>query len=133
MRSLSSSSSIALIGCAFAALGCNAPAVGEWRSAHKLGNGERNQLVVNSDQTGSAVVWATHPADANAWNKFRFDLAWEDFTEEFRFDMACRECAPESFKMRCIVVAPTDGTADKMDCKGDGSWTGYAFDWERVE
>lgn len=108
--------------------------VGFWESDGKLGNGERNKLEVRSDLTGEAEIWATTCTACNDWVEFKFDVEWEDQGLEFDLDMECDKgpCDGANFKMECEVIEESDG-AEKMDCKGDGSWKGYAFDWQRDE
>jgi hypothetical protein len=118
------------------AAGCASPPVlGVWRSDDKLGNGERNKLVVNEDFTGSATIYATPKGQPQSWQKFKFDVAWEDEVEEFDFKMKCASDActdADEFTMECQAIEMDDG-AYKMDCDGNKRWADYPFDWELAE
>ena len=112
---------------------CDAPVVGLWESDSKLGNGERNELELYSDATGDAKIWATTCKECNDWVRFKFDVVWEDQGAQFELDMECDEgpCTGSDFKMDCEVFEEAESGEEKMDCSGNGSWSGYAFDWQR--
>ena len=124
-----------LLGFSF---GCSShPIEGLWRSENKLGNGKRNELAVNADLTGDAVIYATPAGDPNSWTKFRFNFVGEEVDDGFRVDlqMECQSggCSGNDFKMKCNVIELEDETeVERLDCKGTGNWVGYPFDWERV-
>jgi hypothetical protein len=114
---------------------CDAPAVGTWESDAKLGNGKRNKLELLSDYTGSATVYATTCTACTDWTDFKFKVEWEeDGAEAVDLDMKCKSgpCDGNDFAMECEVVEEEDG-AEKMDCKANGNWDAYPFDWERNE
>lgn len=119
---------------------CEAPIVGNWQSDAKLPNGERNTMTVKSDLLGKAVIFATPEWDHNQWVKFRFDIKGTEKDDGYRFDfeMRCTEASNgaciDRFKMDCKVYDGDDnGGLDKANCKGNGTWAYYAFDWERDE
>lgn len=112
---------------------CDAPIVGEWRSDKKLGNGERNVLTVASDFTGTAEIFATPASNHALWNKFEFDVEWEDDVEEYDLTMDCDKgpCDKDDFVMECIVIDEENGEVEKLECKAGGEWAKYVFDFER--
>jgi hypothetical protein len=125
---------LALLACLLPLTACHAPAVGFWESDSKLGNGERNKLQLYDDLGGKAEIWATTCETCNDWVEFKFDVEWEEQGTEFDLDMECSKgnCDGSDFKMECEVIEEDSGE-EKMDCKGDGSWSNYPFDWQRDE
>lgn len=114
---------------------CDAPVVGKWESDKWVADHQRNQLVVDSDNSGEALIWATPKTDLTAWVKFRFDVRWEEEDEGRQFDFAldCTSDSCDSFVMRCYVVSADDDYPDNMDCHtGNNMWKDYPLDWERV-
>jgi hypothetical protein len=126
---------LGFLSCLLLLTACDAPVVGLWESDAKLGNGERNKLEVIDDTTGDAKIWATTCAECADWVRFKFDFDWEDQGLEFDFKMECKDgpCDGADFKMECEVIEEEGTGEEKMDCKGDGDWASYAFDWQRDE
>lgn len=113
--------------------GCSSPIVGEWVSDLRLGNGEVNSLTANDDLRGVATIFATPADDHAAWARFEFDLAWSESGEGFQVQMDCRGAPERSFQMSCMILTPTDGGADRMDCVGERQWASYPFDFARSQ
>ncbi len=114
---------------------CDAPLVGNWESDSKLDNGERNKLEVFGDFTGEAEVWATSCRSCNDWTEFKFDFDWEEDGTEFDLEMDCDDgpCDGADFKLECEVIEEEGSGEEKLDCKGDGLWESYPFDFQRDE
>lgn len=114
---------------------CSSPIVGFWESDSKLGNGQRNELDIFDDNTVEAEIYATTCKECEDWVKFKFEGDWEEFDLEFELDLECQEgnCDGADFKMDCEVIEEEGSGEEKMDCKGDGLWENYAFDWQRNE
>ncbi len=112
---------------------CDPPIVGFWESDRKLSNGKRNQMSIESDFTGEAVIYATPTSDLNQWEKFSFDLIWEDEVEEFDIKLTCRSgaCEDADFIMECAVIDEGKDVVDKAQCTASKSWSKYPFDWQR--
>ncbi|MBI4705811.1 MAG: hypothetical protein HY744_32355 [Deltaproteobacteria bacterium] len=124
-----------VLGIATTLLACGNPIVGEWQSEKKLGNGQRNKLVVNDDQSGEALIYATPATNHAEWHKFKFDLTWEEYADGFELAMDCKSggCDHDDFKMTFEIVDEGGDDPYKMDCKANKSkWTKYPFDWEFV-
>ena len=115
--------------------GCEAPIVGFWRSDKKLENGKHSELDIYSDGTGEAVIWATPSADRTVWSKFKFDVAWEDFTDVFDLNLDCKSgpCEGADFYMACEVIEEDSSGEDKLDCDANRKWKSYPMQWERNE
>lgn len=131
-------SSLALIAVSLLAAACSNPVEGEWRSDKQLPNEQRNSMTVDSDFSGKATIYATPAFDLGAWAKFKFEFDGEEKDDGYRwdFEMDCKseQCNGDDFKMKCKVFSGDDnGGLDKLNCTGDGRWTDYPFDWERVE
>jgi hypothetical protein len=114
---------------------CGAPVVGEWESDSKLGNGKRNELTLFDDESGEGTIYATPASDPAAWTTFEFEVEWTDNVDQFDLEMKCDKgpCNGDNFDMECEVIVPDDGTVDKLDCKAEGKWSKYPFDFERLE
>ena len=123
---------VAALAASFLLGGCDAPIVGDWRSDKKLANGERNKLNIWSDYTGNAIMYATPAYDHTTWVKFKFDVVWEDETEEFDLKMDCRSgpCDGDDFTMECQVIDEGDDQLLKLGCDGNKKWSDYPLDWE---
>lgn len=115
---------------------CDAPVVGKWESDKWVADHQRNQLVVKDDNRGEALIWATPKANLEVWEKFRFNVRWEEEDEGTQFDFAL-DCSSDNcfddFVMRCYVVSENDDLPDNMDCHTNNAlWKDYPLDWERV-
>lgn len=128
-----------LLACLFVlTAGCGSnPVLGEWESDRTLSNGKKNDLDVFEDYTGEAKIYATPLSDPNAWVRFEFDVAWEDFGNgEYEFDLDCVEgpCDSDNFDMDCEVLEVENDDGEKLhklDCEGDRKWADYPLQWER--
>ncbi len=112
---------------------CDPPIVGFWESDNKLSNGKRNKMNIESDFIGEALIYATPKNDLNQWDKFKFDLIWEDEVEEFDIKLDCVSgpCDGADFIMECKVIDEGKDVVDKLECKANHDWADYPFDWQR--
>lgn len=107
--------------------GCASPVIGDWQSTAVQGiNGERNEMKLNDDESGQATIYfyegdAAYVAD--------FDIEWEDRGDDFRIDMECDDCVGIDFVMDCEV----EDDGEMLECKADGVFRYYDFEWERNE
>src|SRR5437773_12410350 len=98
------------------AWGCHAPITGDWTSLDQLGNGQKNQLAVSSDNSGDAVVFATPENNHAQWVRFHFSASWRASDTNFDFQMRCDggPCNDDDFEMDCQIVDQKNGESNKL-------------------
>ncbi|MEZ4437527.1 MAG: hypothetical protein R3B72_00435 [Polyangiaceae bacterium] len=125
-----------LVGLGLVACGGGPAVLGDWESDKRLENGEKNELELNEDYTGEAMIWATPASNPTLWTQFRFEVAWGFEGADYNFDLNCIEgpCNGDDFDMDCNVFLVDNGDgseSEKLDCEGDKKWASYPLQWER--
>ena len=98
------------------------PVIGDWESAERIGS-ERNELEIDDDLEGEAVIYAFFEGDPVF---VEFDVEVDEDGGDYELDFECQgDCASLDFTLDCEF----DG--DELECDGDGVWSEYEFVWRR--
>lgn len=116
-----------LLGSVLFLSGCGEDLVGKWE-----GQGgtlqDQNEMEIEDDGKGDATIYFS---SGGSNYKTDFDIDWEEGggDDEYDIEMDCRADSTLDFKMECDI----NDDGDELECKGDGGWSDYEFEWKKDE